>query len=224
MKTKFKILIALAFVLWSQMAFPAQQCRLKCPKGCMPTKPKIAMSTKPLAKKKVKLAKLYASKPARSFKPRKTQFSSVKPIEKKKSEETMKISVHGGRATYLKDKIHEKYLVTGLSIEQGLSFAPYVLIPGFSFVIGSELNQYTNGKQGDLYDVTFKAGPKMQAKLFEIDLQGLSSVAFNKKGDSTVEGGAQAKLGVDFGATSVNFFMARTQSFSKFGVGFGISF
>ncbi len=131
------------------------------------------------------------------------------------------VSVHMGRASYLRQNGNNKYFNTGVSFEQDANTSNSFLVP--RVILGVETNQYIGGQSPNLYDFSLKLGPRFQSRNLEFDLQGLAGMLFNSKGDSSFDAGAQVKVGLRFNKVSTQFYVSRTQSFSRFGLSVGYS-
>lgn len=154
--------------------------------------------------------------------PPKTESPAAAPGKVEVPSET-KVSVHFGRAVYLKGDNNEKYLNTGLSVEQELP--PMLMFDPFRLIVGAEVNQYFHrSSEKNLYDLALKLGPKLKSKYFEMDLQGIGAVTMNNNGDSSVDGGVLAKFGMAINDRfSAQMYLSRTKSFSRFGLSLGYS-
>ena len=145
------------------------------------------------------------------------------PVVVPKPESLVRVSLHVGKAAYIKSGKYEKYLNTGLSIEQSAMLFPDSVLP--KLVIGLEWNQYTSYQHMNLYDLISKVGPKFCTEHLELDLQGLAGMTANNKGETSVDAGGQVKFGLNSSkGLSPQFFMARTHAFSKFGLSIGYFF
>lgn len=226
MKTYFLTLVSFLTLSLSTASLASANAEVDCSKCVIPTK---VVKAKPRKQQVRKPVVKNPPKPvlARNFEPKTEKISQEMQIANSDKVAQPKVSFHFGKASYLKNAKDDKnvtdnkYLNTGLSLEQDAMIGTNSLFP--RLIIGAEINQYTDNKHPNLYDLAIKVGPKFQSRNLELDIQGLAGVLSSAKGESTFDGGALVKFGMNFDKISTQFFVSRTQSFSKVGLSVGYS-